>query len=195
MIARSCIGVNRKMRKCFWRPGRRRTAGAARRRRLCLRFRPPGEKRRRRGGKMAAGCGGETAAGCLWGKMAAGCCGRGWQRAAADGDGSGLLRTGTAAVCCGRGRQRAAADGRPAGRAAKPHTAPAGGGGGLRPGGAEGLPAVLLRGAAARPQKTRPGKPQFSGPGFVLIDSPCARSGGVFPPGSGQDRWYRRGSW
>ena len=160
MIARSCIGVNRKMGKCFWRPGRRRTAGAARRRRLCLRFRPPGEKRRRRGGKMAAGCGG----------------------------GSGLCCGGMAAGCCGRGR--------PAGRAAKPHTAPAGGGGGLRPGGAEGLPAVLLRGAAARPQKkTRPGKPQFSGPGLVLIDSPCARSGGVFPPGSGQGRWYRRGSW
>ena len=169
MIARSCIGVNRKMGKCFWRPGRRRTAGAARRRRLRLRFRPPGEKRRRRGGKMAAGCGGETAAGCLWGKMAAGCYGRGRQRAAADGDGSGLLRTGTA--------------GRQGGEAAH------------RPGGAEGLPAVLLRGAAARPQKTRPGKPQFSGPGLVLIDSPCARSGGVFPPGSGQGRWYRRGSW
>ena len=112
---------------------------------------------------------------------------RGWQRAAAGGDGSGLPRAGTAAGCCGRGR--------PAGRAAKPHTAPAGGGGGLRPGGAEGLPAVFLRGAAARPQKTRPGKLQFSGPGLVLIDSPCARSGGVFPPGSGQGRWSRRGSW
>ena len=117
---------------------------------------------------------------------------RGWQRAAAGGDGSGLPRADgsglrRAAGCGGRGR--------PAGRAAKPHTAPAGGRGGLRPGGAEGLPAVLLRGAAARPQKTRPGKLQFSGPGLVLIDSPCARSGGVFPPGSGQGRWSRRGSW
>ena len=70
-----------------------------------------------------------------------------WQWATAGGDGSGLPRAGTAAGCCGRGR--------PAGRAAKPHTAPAGGRGGLRPGGAEGLPAVLLRGAAARPQKNK----------------------------------------
>ena len=158
MIARSCIGVNRKMGKCFWRPGAAPHGGRS----------PPPQ----------ASPSGRRAAPPWWEE------GRGL---ATGGDGSGLPRAGTAAGCCGRGR--------PAGRAAKPHTAPAGGGGGLRPGGAEGLPAVLLRGAAARPQKTRPGKPQFSGPGLVLIDSPCARSGGVFPPGSGQGRWYRRGSW
>lgn len=55
------------------------------------------------------------------------------------GDGSGLLRAGTA--------------GRPCGEAA--HRPPPEAGGGLRPGGAEGLPAVLLRGAAARPQKNK----------------------------------------
>ncbi len=190
MIARSCIGVNRKMGKCFWRPGAAPHGGRS----------PPPQ----------ASPSGRRAAPPWWEE------GRGL---ATGGDGSGLPRAGTAAGCRGRGRQRAAAGGRqraaaggrqraaaggrqraaaggrPAGRAAKPHTAPAGGGGGLRPGGAEGLPAVLLRGAAARPQKTRPGKLQFSGPGLVLIDSPCARSGGVFPPGSGQGRWSRRGSW
>ena len=69
------------------------------------------------------------------GGMAAGCCG---------GDGSGLRRGGW---------QRAAEGGmagRPCGEAA--HRPPPEAGGGLRPGGAEGLPAVLLRGAAARPQ-------------------------------------------
>ena len=64
------------------------------------------------------------------------------------------LRAKSGAAVVGRW-QRAAAGGRPAGRAAKPHTAPASGGGGLRPSGAEGLPAVLLRGAAARPQKNK----------------------------------------
>ena len=117
------------------------------------------------------------------------------QRAATDGDGSGLLRTGTAAGCCGRGRQRAAADGDGSGLLRTGTAGRPGGEAAHRPGGAEGLPAILLRGAAAHPQKTRPGKPQFSGPGLVLIDNPCARSGGVFPPGSGQGRWSRRGSW
>ncbi len=114
-------------------------------------------------------------------------CGGRWQRAAADGDGSGLLRTGTAAGCCGRGRQRAAADGdgRQAGRRSRTPPRRGGGPAGRIAAGRSGPP----------PQKTRPGKPQFSGPGLVLIDSPCARSGGVFPPGSGQGRWYRRGSW
>lgn len=80
-----------------------------------------------------------------------------WQRAAAGGSGlrrgdsSGLLRGQRAAA----GAAGCAAGGWPAGRAAKPHTAPASGGGGLRPGGAEGLPAILLRGAAARPQKNK----------------------------------------
>ena len=111
-------------------------------------------------------------------------------------DGSGLLRTGMAAGCCGRGRQRAAADGRPAGRAAKPHTAPAGGGGaGSAPEGRRACRPYCCGAQRPARKKTRPGKPQFSGPGLVLIDSPCARSGGVFPPGSGQGRWYRRGSW
>ena len=90
---------------------------------------------------------GEDGSGLLRTGMAAGCCGRGRQRAAADGDGSGLLRTGTAAGCCGR------TAGRPCGEAA--HRPRRRRGGGLRPGGAEGLPAVLLRGAAARPQKNQ----------------------------------------
>lgn len=177
MIARSCIGVNRKMGKCFWGPGRRRTAGAARRRRLCLRFRPPGEKRSRRGGKMAAGCGGGSGLCC--GGMAAGCYGRGRQRAAADGDGSGL--------CCGDGRQAV--------RRSRTPPPPEAGAGSAPEGRRACRPYCCGAQRPARKKKTRPGKPQFSGPGLVLIDSPCARSGVVFPPGSGQGRWYRRGSW
>ena len=187
MIARSCIGVNRKIGKCFWRPGAAPHGGRSPPPQALPAVSPSGRKAAPPWWEDGSGLRGGSGLCC--GGMAAGCCG---QRATAGGDGSGLWG---AAGYCGRRWQRAAAGGRPAGRAAKPHTAPAGGGGGLRPGGAEGLPAVLLRGAAARPQKTRPGKPQFSGPGLVLIDSPCARSGGVFPPGSGQGRWYRRGSW
>ncbi len=160
MIARSCIGVNRKMGKCFWRPGAAPHGGRSPPPQALPAVSPFGRK--------AAPPWWENGSGLRRG--AAGCAAGGWQRAAAGGDGRQAVR-----------------------RSRTPP--PASGGGGLRPGGVEGLPAVLLRGAAARPQKTRPGKPQFSGPGLVLIDSPCARSGGVFPPGSGQGRWSRRGSW
>ena len=166
MIARSCIGVNRKMGKCFWRPGAAPHGGRS----------PPPQASP--SGRRAAPPWWEEGRGLRWGDGSGLLVGE---------DGSGLLRTGMAAGCCGRGRQRAAADGdgRQAGRRSRTPPRRGGGPAGRIAAGRSGPP----------PQKTRPGKPQFSGPGLVLIDSPCARSGGVFPPGSGQGRWYRRGSW
>ena len=139
-----------------------------------------------------------------------------WQWATAGGDGSGLPRAGTAAGCRGRtaagcrGRTAAGCGGRTAAGCRGRTAAGCRGRTAGRPCGEAAHRPRRRRGrapprracrpyccGAQRParKKTRPGKPQFSGPGLVLIDSPCARSGGVFPPGSGQGRWYRRGSW
>ena len=114
-----------------------------------------------------------------------------WQRAAAGGSGlrrgdsSGLLR-GQRAVLRGDGRQAVR-------QSRTPPPPPAGAG--SAPEGRRACRPYCCGAQRPARKKTRPGKPQFSGPGLVLIDSPCARSGGVFPPGSGQGRWYRRGSW
>ena len=66
-------------------------------------------------------------------------------------------KSGAAPVGGRQGSCRGRRAGRPCGEAA--HRPRRRRGQALRPGGAEGLPAVLLRGAAARPQKTKPRKP------------------------------------